>query len=127
MKTNKIILIPVFLTSCVYIHGDKNKETYTLAMLGGDATALQQTSFGYSVKKLETSEAFAEGAKTVRTHIVAGAIKSVASTGSRAWTNVTKSKEATSRVGLAEKGLTDRAGISAGVEKARIAATPTGF
>jgi hypothetical protein len=120
-------LLALFFSSCTVIHGNREKGSYLYASVGGDASELAQTSEGVTVAAVDNSKSFKELSGAAKSAIWAGALRSVANTAGTALTKVSKSKEATSRVGLTEKGLTDRAGIAADVEKARIAATPTEF
>lgn len=114
------LLLIASLPACTVVHGDRAKGTYTLATVGGDIAEMAQTSEGYTVATLDNSKSFKEASGAIKAYVWAGALKSVANTAGKAWTGVTKTKEATARTGLAEKGLTDRAGIAAEVEKAKI-------
>jgi hypothetical protein len=118
----------LFLPSCTVIHGDQTKGTYTMATLGGDLNEMSQTAQGYTVAKLDTSSSFRETSSALKNYVWAGAFKSVATTAGSAFKSVTKTKEATKTVGIQEKGLTERAGIAADVEKTKILnPEPEGF
>jgi hypothetical protein len=110
----------LIMPSCTVVHGNREKGSYLLATVGGDVSEMAQTPEGYTVATLDNSKSFKEVSGAVKSAVWAGALKSVASTAGKAWTKVAKSKEATSRVGITEKGLTDRAGIDAEVEKAKL-------
>lgn len=110
-------LLLTALPACTVIQGNRQTGAYLLATVGGDVKGIAQTPEGYTAESLENSKSFSELSR-------AYALKSVASTAGQTFRGVTKAKEATKGAGIAEKGLTDRAGIAAGVEKARIAAEP---
>jgi hypothetical protein len=118
-----LILVCLFFgTSCTVIHGNASEGTYTYASLGGDASDYAQTATGVTASKLDNSTSFREGNSTLRQAVWAGALKSVASTASKAWSGVKKSEQVTARAVDANANATRQAAIAAKTEQARIAA-----
>lgn len=116
-------LLALALPSCTSIYGDASTGKFYAGSVLGRIEGLAVTPNGATAQSIDHDEAN----KSVRSYIYADAAKAIAGTLTKGWTAVEKSKQATERTGIAEKGLTDRAEISAGVEKARIEAEAVPF
>lgn len=118
MKPLISLLLLACLSSCTSIYGDRNTGKFYAGSVLGKIQGLAVTPNGATATSIDHDEAN----KSVRSYIYADAAKAITGTLTKGWQSVTQSKEVTARAGIKETGLTNRAEISAGVEKAKIEA-----
>ncbi len=118
------LLASTVFTSCVNVHGDASKGTYTMSALGTDLKGYAQTAQGVAADSIDNSTSFRSFSDTVRKMVyaqmaagtlknMAAAYKSIANTKTTAEVAKVKAVEVTKRTAISADAATQQAQIQA--------------